>query len=185
MSVRTFGETTRPGQFFVIAFCGLLGLLHTADCQAQIVPYKLSGSGVADPTNGTFYGPAIATHLGKMTYFAQITSLTPILDEGGNLVGFDYTAIDTQTAADGSEICLEGAGSASLIYRPDLGPTVFEAVWGGEWTVVGGSGRFENVGPGTAPISLSMYQAPFDLFGDDLRPFVYIKTGDIDLGRRR
>jgi hypothetical protein len=157
---------------------------------AQIVPYKLTGSGVADPLGGSsglgaFYGPSISTHLGKMWYEAEATSLVfSGYGPGGEWI-FDYTADDVQTAADGSEIFLSGAGKAYLTPRPDLGPTWFDAVWDGEWTVVGGSGRFANASSGTGPIILAMVQEPFDLLDAiTLRPFTYTKTGDINLGRK-
>lgn len=173
----------------------LFASLCTVPGYAQIVPYKLSGSGVANPATGQFYGPSIATHQGNLSFSAQVISLTPKLDGGGNLVGFDYEGVDTQTAADGSKIFLRGTGSATLIYRPDLGPWMFEAYWDGAWVIDGswtlgpnapnGTGRFANVGPGTGPIQLLMYQEPFDLMSNELRPFIYVKQGDINLGHRR
>lgn len=182
--------------------CFGIAVLCAAPCYGQIVPYKLTGSGLGDPTGGelgVFYGPSIATHLGKLSWFAEVTSLTLKLDESGFPIGFDYTGIDTQTAADGSKLFLSGGGSAVLIHRPDLGPTMFEAVWDGDWNVdgswvdygdgplgegaPGGTGRFANAGPGNG-IQVWLYQEPFDLFGTDLRPFIYTKTGDIDLGRQ-
>jgi hypothetical protein len=164
----------------LVTALSLLAWATVQPVQAQIVPYKLTGSGVADPTTGQFYGPSISTHLGKMTYFAQALTLIP------TATGFDYTAVDVQTAADGSEIHLFGVGSAVLTPRPDLGAGWFEAVWDGEWTVTGGTGRFANVKPGTGPIILEMVQEPFDLFDPiTLRPFTYTKTGDIDLGKKK
>lgn len=164
--------------------------LHADQCRGQIVPYDLVGSGVADPLGGdaglgSFYGPAIAAHMGRLTYFAEAVTLDLVFDDEGNLIGFDYYAIDTQVAADGSEVYLDGAGSATLIPRDDLGPTIFEAVWDGDWNILGGSGRFENVGPGTAPIDLFVFFFAFDITDNEtLRPFVYTKMGDWDLGRR-
>lgn len=167
--------------FLMAVGCVMFSVMLSSTSHAQIVPYKLKGSGVADPSNGTFYGPSIASHLGKMTYFAQVTRLEQVLP--GILY---YEAIDTQTAADGSEICLAGSGFAYLTPRPDLGDNMVAAFWDGAWNVVGGSGRFANVGPDTTPIQLSLTQEPFDATDEvSLRPFTYTKKGNIDLGRRR
>ncbi len=113
------------------ACCVVTSVFQVTMLPAQIVPYRVIGTGVADPQTNEFYGPAIGRHLGRMVYAAQATELTPVFDSNGNLVGFEYEAFDVQTAADGSEICLDATGAAVLIPRPDLGPTMFEAVWDG------------------------------------------------------
>ena len=173
----------------VLTVCTILVGLQSQNCQGQVVPYRLFGIGVADPVGGdaglgSFYGPAFGRFIGPLYYYAQATEIIPI-DENmdGIPEGFTYQAIDTQTAWDGSEIYLYGEGTATLFPRPDLGPFIFEAVWDGDWTILGGSGRFENAESEPGAIDLFVYFYPFDLTDNDtLRPFFYTKTGHWDLG---
>lgn len=144
---------------------------------AQVVPYRVEGTGSVDPATGAFGGPSIGLHMGQMTYSGNITSQVPT---GPFTVA--WTAVDTQVAADGSTISLSGAGTATII--PISFPTVY-AVWSGQWTVTGGTGRFANVQNVGGPIQMVALNDPFDVT-DNVTPrgLSYQKVGRIDLGRR-
>ena len=102
-------------------------------------------------------------------------------DPTGNPGEFYWTAIGyTLTAANGDKIDFNGGGTVQLI---PLGGTMFTAVWGGELNVLGGTGRFANVGPGTAPINVVAINNPFT-FADPVWTYSWSLTGDINLGKK-
>ena len=170
----------KTNQLLAIALVAALGFVLNQSSNAQIVPYRVTGTGGVDPVTGDFGGTSKGLHLGKFTFSgnALVVGLDPL---NGDFEG-TWTAVDTQVAANRDELHLVGNGTITLI--PLVG-TMFEAVWSGEWTVTGGTGRFKNAGPGPEPIQMVAVNDPFDIVSDPIWYFSYEKVGEFDLGRRR
>ncbi len=167
-------------QLLAIAMIAVLGFGLNQTLSAQIVPYQVSGTGGVNPVTGDFGGTSKGLHLGKFTYIgnALVVGLDPLI---GDFEG-TWTASDTQVAANGDELHLVGEGTITLI---PLGGTMFGAVWSGDWTVTGGTGRFENAGPGPDPIHMVAVNDPFDIAIDPIWYFSYEKFGKFDLGKKK
>jgi len=100
---------------------------------------------------------------------------------------FEWSAPNYQfEAANGDTIALTGGGTVQFV---PLNPTgLFFAVWSGEFNVITGSGtgRFANVGPGTAPIQIVAVNDPFTFppTEGDIWTYSWNLDGNIDLGKR-
>jgi hypothetical protein len=155
----------------------VLTLLATAgESFAQMVPYKASGTGIYSPVSRDYSGSGVATHLGKHTFLGNI--LTSSTD---NLLVFDFVGTVPQTtiAANGDTILFTLSGQVELIPL-DSSFTTFSAIWTGEFVVVGGTGRFANVGPAAQPLQVVAINDPFT-FADPEWSFSWTLDGSIVL----
>lgn len=157
--------------------------LASLECQAQIVPFKASGDqAIYSPSTGATSGPGQATHMGKVLGSGLAL---PGVEIGPGL--FEWSAPNYQfEAANGDTIALTGGGTVQFV---PLNPTgLFFAVWSGEFNVITGSGtgRFANVGPGTAPIQIVAVNDPFTFppTEGDIWTYSWNLDGNIDLGKR-
>ena len=153
------------------------------ECQAQIVPFKASGDqAIYSPDTGATSGPGQATHMGKV--FGSGFAL-PGVEIGPGLR--EWSAPNYQfEAANGDTIALTGGGTVQFVPLNQTG--LFFAVWSGEFKVIpgGGTGRFANAGPGTAPIQIVAVNDPFTLppTTGDIWTYRWNLDGNIDLGKR-
>ncbi|MEQ1902902.1 MAG: hypothetical protein ABL888_01790 [Pirellulaceae bacterium] len=167
----------KTNQKLVVA---LFALLAVAVCQAgfaQVVPFKARGDNAiySQPFIG---GDGSTSSLGKATHMGKVYGEGQALPTVGNnweTVG-DYTL----TAANGDTIRMNGGGTVDVI---PLGGGLFYAVWTGEFNVVGGTGRFANVGPGPAPIAVVAINNPFT-FAGPIWTYSWTLTGKINLGKK-
>jgi hypothetical protein len=146
---------------------------------AQVVPFKSSGSDAtyANPFaggDGSTYSLGRATHMGRI----EAGGIALPTGVGNNWVTVGDYAL---TAANGDTIYMNGGGTVDTF---DLGGGLFFAIWTGQFNVVGGTGRFANVGPGTAPLEVVAINEPFT-FADPTWIYSWSVQGDIDLGRKR
>ena len=154
-----------------------LGLISVS--WGQLVPYKALGSSASYfPLTGDYEGPGNATHLGKHYVLGNVET-TPT---GALTATWKSTAPQVTTAADGSTILFDACGEVELIPLDNLGN--FVAVWSGTFEVAGGSGRFENVGPGPEPLTVTAVNDPFNILTDTEWNFSWTLEGHIDLGKR-
>ena len=167
----------KSSRLLAIAMVAALAFVLNQTSSAQLVPYHVIGTGGIDPVTGDFAGPAKGFNLGELTVGgnAVVDGLDP---QNGDFEGV-WTADVTDVATNGDELNLVGSGTITL--KP-LGGTMFEAVWSGEWTVTGGTGRFENAEPGPKPIRMVAVNDPFDIVSDPIWYFSYEKVGEFDLG---
>jgi hypothetical protein len=151
-----------------------LGLSATP-AHAQVVPFKVTGSGVVDfipliPGLASPYdADGTATHLGR--YHAEGAVR---LDEfTGPLTGnFSSAVPNVFVAANGDALAFDYAGSVELI---PLGDGWFTTVWVAEFTPAPGStGRFANVVDGS--FIMTAVSAPFTL--EDPFDVAYSWSGD-------
>ncbi len=161
---------------FSFVFIVLAVSLSSRLCQAQIVPFKAFGKqNVYNPATGVYEGTAIASYCGR----CQVNGFAiPSPTADPNVL--NWTGGGPLTAADGSQIQLAGGGKVQLI---PLGGTLYSAIWFGEFNVVGGTGRFANVGPGPKPIFVIAVNYPFDIVNSPEWVFDFTLLGKIDLGR--
>jgi hypothetical protein len=143
---------------------------------AQTVPYKASGTGVYSPTSGHYSGSGVATHLGKHKFLGNIATFPT-----DNPLVFDFVGTVPQTtiAANGDTIFFSLSGQVELIPL-DSTFTTFSAKWTGEFVVVGGTGRFANVGPAAQPLQVIAINDPFTL-ADPAWTFSWELDGSIEL----
>lgn len=156
----------------------VVGVLFSAALHAQVVPFHAEGKNAEySPISGTYSGSGVGVRLGtcKVEGFAIPTPTS-------NPLVLDWTGGGPVTAANGDQIFLTGGGQVQLV---PLGGTIFSAVWSGNFNVVGGTGRFASAGPGTAPISVTAVNSPFDILNDPVWNFSWSLDGDINLGRKR
>lgn len=162
--------------WLISAVCLAIALVSNVVGQAQIVPFQASGS---DATylqpfiggNGSTYSLGSGTHMGNLVGYGQ--ALPTGVGNNWATIG-DYTL----TAANGDSIYMNGGGTIDVY---PLGGDMYYAVWSGQFNVVGGTGRFANVGPGTAPIDVVAVNEPFT-FADPVWVYSWTLSGDIDLG---
>lgn len=146
--------------------------------QAQVVPYHTHGSGLYQPATGDYSGNGVGTHLGRHEFLGNVATLPtahPFVFE------FFISPGNPQltTGANGDSLYFSGQGLVELI---PLDPTftTFSAVWSGTFTVEGGTGRFENVGPGSNPLQVVAINDPFT-FADPVWTFEWTLDGSIAL----
>jgi hypothetical protein len=126
---------------------------------------------------GDYLGTGHGTHLGKHTFLGNVAT-TPT----GQLTADWHSTVPQETvAADGSKLYFDTAGTVELIPRDNLGN--FTAVWVGEFTVVGGTGRFANAGPADEPLQVFAVNDPFNYFTDPVWTFSWELSGRIELGK--
>ena len=124
-----------------------------AYAKSNQVPFKASFSGavaVTGPTSAVLNGSGMASHLGNTAYTGNVSDITPTAS------GFTDVLVETLTAANGDTItilCNQVAVQES--------PGVF--VGTDEWTVIGGTGRFEGAtGQGTGVTHIDLNNGTFD-----------------------
>jgi hypothetical protein len=155
--------------------CVWFGMAPSID--AQIVAFFARGSdNVYEPASGNFRGRGQATHLGKCRVLGNAVT-TPT----SNPLVFDWVGHSTLVAANGDELYFNGGGQVTLT---PLGGTMFSAVWTANFNITGGTGRFTNAGPASAPLSVVATNEPFDLVNDPEWIFSWQIAGQINLGRR-
>ncbi len=155
-------------------------LVATQTSYAQTVPFRASG------TDAVYYtataetsGFGQATHMGR----ALGSGLAVPIEGTNQWIALGYKFV----AANGDEIYFTGGGTIEFF---SIGDGEFSAIWSGEFNVVGGTGRFANVGPGDAPITVSAINDPFFLQEDGsplpgaIWTYSWELTGDIDLGKK-
>jgi hypothetical protein len=139
---------------------GLLVSLGTTahESLAQTVPYKASGTGASyNPVTGYYSGTGKATHLGNITFSGDVTT-APTTDP--LVFTFQSNGPTTTVGANGDAILFTTSGTVQLF---TLDGITFTAVWSGTFVVVGGTGRFANVGPGPEPLQVVAINDPFTL----------------------
>ena len=138
------------------------------DSFAQTVPYKTMGkNAVYTPSTGDYGGFGVGTHMGKHSFFGNVT-VKPDPNEPNNpLKGTFMTTPDTVqevTAADGSKFFSKFSGKVQLKFMgvvPNTTIPIFTARWEGQFVVVGGTGRFANVKPAAQPLQVIAVNHPF------------------------
>lgn len=155
---------------------------------AQTVPFKASGTDATYKTaTAETSGPGQATHMGKIIGAGMAIPGGAV--DAVNFPGlFYWNAVDYSiTAANGDKIFFNGGGTVQFI---PIGGSDFFAVWSGDFNVEGGTGRFANVGPGAAPISVVATNDPFELDAMDaplpgaIWTYSWTLDGEIDLGKK-
>ncbi len=125
---------------------------------AQVVPYKARGTEASySPLTGYYSGTGQATHLGNVTVFGYVTTsrtTDPLV------YTFQSSGPTTTVAANGDTILFTVSGTVQFF---TLDGITFTAIWSGEFVVVGGTGRFANVGPGPEPLQVVAINDPFTL----------------------
>jgi hypothetical protein len=147
-----------------------------SEALARPVPYKAAGTGAYSPVTGDYCGPGISTRFGRLTFAGNIAT-TPT--DNPLVFNFHSTVDQVNTHANGDKISFAVSGSVQLIPLDDSF-TTFTAVWTGEFTVTGGTGRFEGAKPADKPISVIAVNAPFT-FAESEWFFVWKVDGEIEL----
>jgi len=144
---------------------------------AQVVPFKSTGvNNLYDPVSMVFGGEGQTAHMGRSSGLG-IAVPSPTDDP----LTLNWSGAGEFEAANGDKIFFSGGGQ---VYLTPLGGTMFTAAWIGEFNIEGGTGRFANVGPGTAPLSVVAINHPFDIVNDPIWAYDYEITGDMDLGKK-
>ena len=177
-------RTTRILLVAIVAGLTLMATLQTS--YSQVVPFHASGSdAVYTPCNALTSGNGRATHMGKLTISGVVI---PIATD--DPLVFDFIALSYDfTAANGDTIFTSGSGSVTFT-EIDGEPGMFTAFWTADFDVLGGTGRFKNVGPGDAPLDAFALNDPLSLplvCEDDpnvIWTYLWGFDGTIDLGRR-
>lgn len=131
------------------AAAAALGLVAPTPANAMNdgVPVKARLSGTVaftSPTTVEFHGGGQATHLGQLMNGGVAILDPPTGTCPSGLPGIPNVHTETLTAASGDEVVIRMVDVACPI-----GPLAFHGT--GDWTVLGGTGRFEGVtGEGTA-----------------------------------
>lgn len=170
--MKTFRSATAA--LFMTAFA------MSAAVHAQIVPFEAQGKDatynqpfIPDAGDGSTFAIGRATHMGK------IVGTGVALPTGD---GSTWSTVGNYTlkSKNGDCIYMNGGGTIELI--PVNGNGVFYAVWIGKFNVVGGTGRFANVGPGTAQLDVVAINEPFT-FAQPVWEYSWSVSGNINLGR--
>jgi hypothetical protein len=142
--------------------------LLTRQTDAQVVPYRVTGTGIGSLLDLSATGEGVGLHLGRMTF--------EVNDEG----------TVTQFAADGSTLELQ---RVQVLFQeisdpdPETGQVVLTFIE--ELQIMGGTKRFRNVQPAPGNLISTVVSEPFDPVGDVTAiPFAFQVLGQIDLGRR-
>ncbi len=144
--------------------------------QAQTVPYRTAGIGVYSPVTGDYSGSGVGIPVGRHTFSGNVA----VLPTANPLVFDFYSTVPQQTiAANGDMIYFSLSGQVEFIPL-DSKSTVYSAIWTGEFVVVGGTGRFANVGPAAHPLSVIAINVPFT-FADPEWTFFWTLDGSIEL----
>ena len=142
---------------------------------AQVVRYKASGTDASySPLTGYYSGAGRATHLGKVTVFGYVTT-SPTANP--LVYTFESNGPTTTVNAHGDSILFTVSGTVEL---STVDGVTFTAIWSGEFVVVGGTGRFANVGPGPEPLQVVAINEPFT-FADPEWTFSWTVDGSITL----
>lgn len=150
-------------------------LSMTDNCHAQVVPFAASGENAEySPITAEFAGKGI-TNLQGLSMGVGFAIPSPTADP----LVYDWVGFGSFVAANGDEIQFNGGGQ---VFLNPLGGTMFTATWVAQFEITGGTGRFANVGPGTAPLDVVAINHPFDFVNDTVWFYDYTITGDIDLG---
>ena len=156
----------------------ILSTLTAQFASAQIVPWRTVGTGELDTATGDFEGTAQGIHLGRCTFSGEselFTTDDPMI--------LEWWAIDTYVSANGRDkVIICGSGIIELM---PMGGDVFEAVQTGTWDVIGGEGRFSNVGPADEPIEFMGFLEPFTFADETWFWSGFEKIGEFDLGRNK
>jgi hypothetical protein len=178
----TIMKTTRTLLSTIIAVLACVAATQTSS--AQVVPFKSTGTNNAYmPTSangGLFGGIGQTSHMGRTSGNGEVLSLS----EPNEDLEIEWTGAGDFVAANGDTICYEGGGVVTLIpigVDADTGEVIFIANWQAEFSITGGTGRFENVGNGSAPLAVLAINDPFKL-SDPVWTYSYEIVGDIDLG---
>ncbi len=150
----------------LMGFLAMLLALGAAPARAQVVPFKVTGAGVAEfiplvPGQASPHDAiGTATHLGRY----QAEGLVRLDAFTGPTTGaFSSAKPVAFTAANGDVLCFDYEGQVELIF---VGNGRFITVWVAEFTPASGStGRFERVVDGsfvmTAISDPFLLEAPF------------------------
>ncbi len=161
--------------FLLAAIAMAVVLGTTSNSFAQVVPFYSHGvNNVYMPETEDFGGEGTTLHMGKSSGLGKA-----IPSETDNPFVRNWSGAGSFTAANGDEIYFEGGGQV-LLDTDDF--DVFTASWIGVFNITGGSGRFANVGPGTAPLSVIAINHPFRLT-DPIWAYDYEISGDMNLGK--
>jgi hypothetical protein len=150
-----------------LSLCAIITVLAPTRVQAQVEPFKVSGSGIVDfiPQHGGPPAPhdadGTATHLGR--YHAE--GLVQLDDSTGPMT-WEFSSAEPVvfTAANGDELRFDYAGTVELV---PLGGGLFMTVWVAEFTPAAGStGRFAKVTGGS--FIMTAITEPFALGDTDI-----------------
>lgn len=133
---------------------GLIGLGANLASASSQVPFNGSVSGTVTPTSEVSFvlaGTGKASHLGKVGY----QGVVQITDEDKDTGVITDILTETFTAANGDTLTL----LCNQVATP-VAPGVYDGV--DQWTVMGGTGRFENAeGSGTASTHVDLNAGTF------------------------
>jgi hypothetical protein len=168
MSMMTVLTKSLAWQLSKIALAIIILTASARDSFAQTVPYKTKGkNAVYTPSTGDYGGFGVGTHMGKHSFFGNVTVKPDPTDPNNPLKGTFVTTPDTVqevTAADGSKFFSKFSGKVQLKFMgvvPNTTIPIFTARWEGQFVVVGGTGRFANVKPAAQPLQVIAVNHPF------------------------
>ena len=161
--------------FLLAAFAMAAVLGTTGNSFGQVVPFRSTGvDNFYFPVTAEFGGDGITKHMGQSSGWGMaIPESTP------DPSVLNWSGWGSFQAANGDEIFFEGGGQ---VFLESADGVLFTASWIGEFNISGGTGRFANVGPGTAPLSVIAINHPFSL-SDPVWTYDYEISGDMNLGK--
>ena len=144
-----------------VMVCVALGLSVTVAAKASSKPFKASIHSVAAPTptsdpcvlSNAEVGSAQVTHLGKSTMESN-----ELVNLCSNPDGADITGQFTMTAANGDQLF----GTYDTLGHLDFGND--EVTFSGQFTITGGTGRFQDATGGGSIEGSGTLSPPFDVF---------------------
>ena len=138
---------------------GLLALSPAMAADGQ-VPFEARLAGTAEfttPTTVEFHAAGHATHVGRFGGSGLALLESPTASCPGGTLGIPNVHTETLTAANGDELVVRMVNIGC-----PTGPFTFHGT--GHWTVLGGTGRFQNVtGQGTSDGNADFESNTFEL----------------------
>jgi len=160
-----------------IAFALIAVQAQTAD--AQVVPIKGSGTNSSyDPISGDYHGVGIASHMGQMSFSGNVVSNGKFFPAPGIFFSGTFVGKQTNTAANGDSYFLDISGDVVLSIDPVTG--LVSGIWLVDWTITGGTGRFEGV---TGALKGAAINPPFNPLVTPWS-FDWYFSGTMNLGKR-
>ena len=167
---------------FVFASVVAAFLMATPLLNAQVVPYKASGTHAQyNPLSGEYSGDGKGLHLGKHNITGQVFPVpsvyNPTAGPGEVFFAGTFTGFQTATAANGDTLNSTLSGSVTLTVGDD---GLVSGIWTPEFEFMGSaSGRFRNA-TGTLPgVAIN---PPFDRTSATW-PFDWFVDGEFDMGK--
>ncbi len=153
--------------FPVIALL-MVTAIPVQNSDAQVVPYRVKGTGFGSLVDLSSFGEATGAHLGRVTFVGNDQGVTTLYTRDGSSVQTKRLVITyfntTQPDSNGLVVT-----------------TLVEEV-----QFLGGTRRFENAGPTDETMMTFVESEPYDPDGNITAiPFSFETIGEFDLGKRR